>query len=152
MKKEFMEQAIELAKQAYDNDEVPVGAIVVKKGKVIGIGNNKREGRGDVFAHAEIEAIKEANKTLNSWKLDACDLYVTLEPCIMCAGAILQSRIKNVYFGCYEPKHGAFGSLIDVSQIENANHEVNVTGGIYEEECSQLLKDYFKFKRKKKKV
>lgn len=142
-----MELAIREAKKASIYDEVPVGCVIVKDGKVVARAYNKRNRNDDVFGHAEIIAIKKANKILKSWRLENCDMYVTLEPCIMCAGAIIQSRIRNIYFGAYDVKGGAFGSTIDVSILKNLNHHPFVYGGVLKEECSELLKSYFEKKR-----
>lgn len=145
---EYMKRAIELATIALNNDEVPVGCVIVLNDEIIGEGYNVREQQQTIFTHAENIAINEANKKLNSWRLEDCDLYVTLEPCLMCAGAISQARIKNVYFGAMDIKAGAYGSVIDVSQIRSLNHHTTVYGGLLKEECQQLLKLYFKGKRK----
>lgn len=145
---EYMKRAIELATIALNNDEVPVGCVIVLNDEIIGEGYNVREQQQTIFTHAENIAINEANKRLNSWRLEDCNLYVTLEPCLMCAGAISQARIKNVYFGAMDIKAGAYGSVIDVSQIHSLNHHTTVYGGLLKEECQQLLKLYFKGKRK----
>ena len=140
----FMREALGLAKQAAQNDEVPVGAVVVKDGKIIGRGKNKREDQQSAISHAEIEAITEANKTLGSWRLEDCDLYVTLEPCPMCAGAIFQARMKRVYYGAPDPKAGAVDSLFSLLSDSRLNHQVEVHSGILKEECSSILKDFFR--------
>ena len=142
-----MKLALKEAKKAYDKGEVPVGAVIVKEGKVISKAYNLKEIKNDTTNHAEILAIKKASKKLKSWRLIGCDIYVTLEPCIMCAGAIIQSRIENVYFGAYDLKGGAFGTSINVLDAKNINHKPNIFGGILEDSCSQLLKDFFKNKR-----
>ena len=139
-----MREALGLAKQAAQNDEVPVGAVVVKDGKIIGRGKNKREDQQSAISHAEIEAITEANKTLGSWRLEDCDLYVTLEPCPMCAGAIFQARMKRVYYGAPDPKAGAVDSLFSLLSDSRLNHQVEVHSGILKEECSSILKDFFR--------
>lgn len=139
-----MQRAIAAAKLA--DGEIPVGAIILQNGTVIASACNKKEYDNDVTSHAEILAIREASKKLNRWRLDDCELYVTLEPCPMCAWAILQSRIKVVYFGSYDMNYGALGSVIDLRTI--ANSKMKVYGGIMEEECNRLLKDYFKNLRK----
>ena len=136
---DFMEKAIEIAKTS-END-IPIGAIIVLEGQIIARAVNKREKENRAVAHAEILAIEEANKKLGSWRLNNCDLYVTLEPCPMCASAIIQARIKNVYFGAYDIVNGAFGSKSDMKKIMNS--DINVKGGILEEESSNLLKKYF---------
>ena len=143
----YMKSAIKEAMKAQDIDEVPIGCVIVKDGKIIARGHNKREKEQDATSHAELKTLQKACKKLNSWRLVDCDIYVTLEPCLMCAGAIIQSRIANVYFGAYDPKGGAFGSSINVLDAKNINHRPNIHGGILEEECSQILKDYFKKKR-----
>ena len=140
----FMREALSLAKQAAQNDEVPVGAVVVKDGKIIGRGRNQREDQQSAISHAEIEAITEANKTLGSWRLEDCDLYVTLEPCPMCAGAIFQARMKRVYYGAPDPKAGAVDSLFSLLSDSRLNHQVEVHSGILKEECSSILKDFFR--------
>ena len=142
-----MKAAIKEAMKAQDIDEVPIGCVVVKDGKIIARGYNKREKEQDATSHAELKTLQKACKKLKSWRLVGCDIYVTLEPCLMCAGAIIQSRIENVYFGAYDPKGGAFGSSINVLDAKNINHRPNVCGGILEAECSQILKGYFKKKR-----
>ena len=143
----YMKAAIKEAMKAQDIDEVPIGCVVVKDGEIIARGYNKREKEQDATSHAELKTLQKACKKLKSWRLVGCDIYVTLEPCLMCAGAIIQSRIENVYFGAYDPKGGAFGSSINVLDAKNINHRPNVCGGILEAECSQILKGYFKKKR-----
>ena len=147
----FMKLAIKEANKAKELDEVPVGCVIVKDDKVIARGFNKRELTQDSTYHAELKTLQKACKKLKSWRLEDCDIYVTLEPCIMCAGAIIQSRIRHIYFGAYDPKGGAFGSSIDVLTANNINHHPLVTGGLLEEECAYLLKDYFRKKRELKK-
>lgn len=149
MDKKFMEEAILLAKQAADADDVPVGALVVKDNKIIGRGYNLREVNGDPTAHAEIVAIREAAKTVGSWHLEDCELYVTLEPCPMCAGAIINSRIKRVIFGAFDKKAGSASgdSVIDLFSLPY-NHKPEVFCGICEKECSELLTNFFEEKRK----
>ena len=143
-----MKAALAEAKKAYLIDEVPVGAVIVYNNKIIARGHNTREQAQSVLGHAEINAIKKASKKIGSWRLEDCDMYITLEPCPMCSGAIIQSRIKNLYFGAYDPKGGAAGSVLNL--FENPfNHKVNVSGGIMEEECSRILKDFFKELRQK---
>lgn len=136
----FMEKAIELAKQV--EKDVPVSAVIVKNGEIIAFAQNERELDNDVTSHAEILAIRKAEKVLNNWRLDDCEMYVTLEPCPMCAWAILQSRIKTVYFGSFDKNYGAFGSAIDLR--EHANSKLKVYGGIMEEECDKILEEFFK--------
>ena len=146
----YMSLAIKEAKKAELVDEVPIGAILVKDNKVIARAHNLREHKNDVTSHAEIECLRKASKKLNDWQLIDCDLYVTIEPCIMCAGAICQSHIKSVIFGASDPKGGAFGSVIDITKLDNINHKPEVISGILKEECSSLIKNYFKNKRNKK--
>ena len=135
----FMSRAIELAKQAVG--EVAVGAVIVKNGEIIAEAHNEKEAQKDVTCHAEILAIRNAEQVLSNWRLDDCDLYVTLEPCPMCAWAIINSRIKNVYFGSYDLNYGALGSKLDLRKI--ANSKLNVYGGIMEKECDKVLSDCF---------
>lgn len=135
-----MKRAIEIAKQA--GSEIPIGAIIVKDGEVIASAYNRKEELNDVTAHAEILAIREASKKLGRWRLDDCEMYVTLEPCPMCAWTIVNSRIKTVYFGSYDVNYGALGSAIDVRKL--ANSKMKVYGGIMEEECDKILNEYFK--------
>jgi len=135
-----MKRAIKLAKLA--NCEIPVGAIILKNGELIASAFNRKEEYNDVTAHAEILAIREAERKLQSWHLDDCEMYVTLEPCPMCAWAIINSRIKTVYFGSYDSNYGALGSKIDLRKI--ANSKLKVFGGIMEDECDKILKEYFK--------
>ena len=145
-----MELALKEAQKALLIDEVPIGCVIVKDGKVISRGHNKRETSQEVIGHAEIDAIRKANKKLKSWRLVDCDIYVTLEPCIMCMGAIIHSRIKNVYYGAKDYKGGAVESSINVLEAKNINHHPNVEGGILEDECSLIISNYFKQKREKK--
>ena len=144
----YMSLALKEAQKALLEDETPIGCVIVKDDKVIARGHNKRETKNLVTSHAEIEAITKANKKLKSWRLVDCDLYVTVEPCIMCGGAIIQSRIKNVYYGAKDLKGGAFGSSINILEANNINHRPNIIGGILEEECAIIIKNYFKNKRK----
>lgn len=137
---DFMKLAIEEAKKT--SSDIPVGAVVVQNGKILAIAHNEREKDNDISSHAEILAIRQAEKVLNNWRLDGCELYVTLEPCPMCGWAILQSRIKSVYFGCYDTNYGAFTSKIDLRHISTS--KPNVYGGIMEEECDELLTSFFK--------
>ena len=135
-----MKRAVELAKKSFG--EIPVGALIIKDGEVIAETFNQKETTNDVTAHAEILAIREAEKKLGRWRLDDCELYVTLEPCPMCAWAIVSARIKAVYFGSYDKNYGALGSVIDVRKLVNS--KMKVYGGIMEDECDKILKDYFK--------
>lgn len=147
----FMRLAIAEAKQAELLGEVPIGAVIVKDGKIIGAGHNMREKYQQAVFHAEILAIMEACQALRSWRLENCDLYVTLEPCIMCSGAIINSRIKNVYYAAADPKAGAVDSLYNLLSDQRLNHQVNVYPGLLENECSQMLKKFFRRIRKRQK-
>ena len=150
MHEEFMKQALQLAYESALEGEVPIGAVIVKNGEVISTGRNRREYGKNALYHAEIEAIDNACKRLDGWRLWECDLYVTLEPCPMCAGAIINARIKNVYYGAHDSKAGSFGSVIDFNTLPY-NHKPNITSGILEEECRNILSDFFKQLRQKKK-
>ena len=146
-----MKKALTLAKRAYSKDEVPVGALIVKDGKIVASAYNLREHKKDATAHAEILAIKKACKKIKDFRLTGCDMYVTLEPCLMCMGAILNARIENLYFGASANKQGAIGCEELVARAE-LNHKTNIIGGICKEECSKLVSDYFKHKRNSKVV
>ena len=145
---EFMKLALEQAKIAYKKDEVPIGAVIVCNDKVIAKGFNIREKRNDPTGHAEIVAIKKACKKRRSWRLEDCTIYVTVEPCSMCAGALLWTRIKRIVFGAFDAKGGALGSSYNLFVQKNLNHKAEITSGVLEEECSKLMKDFFKAKRK----
>lgn len=149
-KENFMKLALKEAQKAYEKLEVPVGAIIVKNGKIIARAHNQKETKFDTTKHAEILAIQRASKKLGSWRLIDCDMYVTLEPCPMCAGAIINSRIKNVYIGASDEKTGAVGSVLNLFTDYKFNHNVNFEKGILEEECKCLLQDFFKELRKQK--
>ena len=142
-----MNLALKEAKKAELIDEVPIGAVLVKDDKVISKGFNVRESKNDALGHAEMVVIKKANKKLKSWRLDEMTLYVTIEPCIMCGGAIIQSRIKRVVYGAKDTKGGCFGSSINILEADNINHHPEVVGGVLENECSEIIKEYFKKKR-----
>ncbi len=146
-----MREALEEAKKAYSIYEVPVGAIIVYKGKIIGRGYNQRETLKDPTAHAEVLAIKEASKFLDSWRLLDCTMYVTLEPCAMCAGAIVNSRIGRLVIGTRDLKRGCCGTVEDLTNHPKFNHRLEVEFGVLEEECSSILSDFFKELRKSKK-
>lgn len=148
---QFMKEAIHQAKKAKDIAETPVGAVIVHKGKIIARGYNKRENKKNCLCHAEIIAINKACKKLGGWRLPECDMYVTLEPCPMCAGAIIAARIDNVYFGAYDNKTGCSGSNFNLFETGRFNHDVNAQGGYMEEECGGLLSDFFKELRKNNK-
>ena len=143
-----MQEAYKEAKKAYLKGEIPVGAVVVLNDKIIARAHNLREKDQSVISHAEINAIKKASLKLGSWRLEDCDLYVTLEPCPMCSGAIIQARIKNLYYGAKDLKTGVANSVFNIFAYP-FNHKVNVTGGLMEEECSSIIKDFFKSLRKK---
>lgn len=144
----FMQIAIDLAREAAAEGEVPVGAVVVRDGVVIGSGRNRREAYGNALAHAELEAINEACRTLGGWQLVGCTLYVTLEPCPMCAGGIINSRIERVVQGAMNPKAGSCGSLINLFDIPY-NHRPEVVSGVCGDECAAVLKEFFKALRQK---
>ena len=143
MNEKYMKLALKEAQKAYDKDEVPIGAVIVKNDIVIARGHNLREIKNQTYAHAEMIAIEKACKKLNNWRLDDCDIYVTLEPCAMCAGAILNARIRNVYIGAMEPRSGAVGSKINLFENYNYNHKVNYETGILEEETQKMMKEFF---------
>ena len=149
MQEKYMEMALEEAKKAYEEDEVPIGCVIVKDDAVLAMAHNRKVHDNLATSHAEILAIKQASDKLGTWHLDDCDMYVSLEPCIMCAGAIINARIKNVYIAADEPKGGAFGSSIDVLTAKNINHRPNIIKGIKKEESAKLLQDFFKAKRLK---
>lgn len=143
----FMNEALKEAKKAYAKGEVPVGCVIVSDGKILARGHNQREKKNDPTSHAEIEAIRKACKKRNSWRLEDCDLYVTVEPCSMCAGAILWARMKKVYYGTSDPKGGALGSSYHLYEQKNLNHHPETEGGILQEECKHLMKSFFKERR-----
>lgn len=147
----FMREALKEAEKARELDEVPIGAVVVRDGKIIGRGHNLRESTRNATMHAEMVAIQEANEQLANWRLEECDLYVTVEPCVMCGGAIIWSRMRTVYFGAHDPKGGAAGSLLNVLEDDRFNHTATVYSGLLAEESQRLLKDFFRELRKRKK-
>ena len=147
---DFMKLAIEEAKKAYEKEEVPIGSILVKDGDVISKAHNLKERKNDPTAHAEILVIQEASRKLGTWRLDGCDLYVTIEPCPMCAGALVQARIKRLIIGAMDPKSGAAGSIFNIANHPQLNHHIEVIEGIMEEECFQLMKDFFEMLRGKR--
>lgn len=149
MESKFMLKALSLAKKAATLDEVPVGCVVVRNGKIIGTGYNKKEAKKSALEHAEIIAISSATKKIKDWRLDGADIYVTLEPCLMCMGAIINHRIKNVYFGAHDPKGGSVESNLKIREIKGLNHYPNFKGGILSEDSANMLKTYFKTKRNK---
>ncbi|MFS0673828.1 tRNA adenosine(34) deaminase TadA [Ornithinibacillus sp. 179-J 7C1 HS] len=147
----YMNLAIEEAKKAQEKHEVPIGAVIVFQDEVIATGYNVRELSQQTLSHAELIAIQEANKKIGSWRLEDCTLYVTLEPCPMCAGAIVQSRIKRVVYGAKDPKAGCAGTLMNLLDEKRFNHQVEITSGILEKACSELLTSFFKMLRAKRK-
>lgn len=146
MQHDYLEEAIEEAKKAYDMGEVPVGAVIVLDGKIVARTHNLKESLNDATAHAEILAIRAACKVLNNWRLQNCEMYVTLEPCPMCAAAICAARIKNLYIGTFDPSIGACGSVINILQNEHLKYNANVQW-LYSDECSNIITDFFKAKR-----
>ena len=151
MEKKFMKLALKEAQKACDKLEVPVGAVIVKDGKVIAKAHNLKETKFDTTKHAEILAIQKASKKLGSWRLLDCEMYVTLEPCSMCAGAMINSRIKKLYIGALDEKTGACGSVLNLLEDYPFNHKIEVEKGILQKECETMLKDFFKMLRKLKK-
>jgi tRNA(adenine34) deaminase len=145
----FMDEALKLAREAFDDGEVPVGCVIVRGEEIVGRGRNRREKDKSALAHAELEAIADACKNLGGWRLWECTLYVTLEPCPMCAGAIVQARLDRVVIGTMNPKAGCAGSILNVLQEPRFNHQTEVTRGILQEECSTMLKSFFKELRKR---
>lgn len=148
----YMREAIRQAKKAYKLDETPIGCVIVHEGKIIGRGYNRRNTDKSPLAHAEISAIKKASKKLGDWRLEECTIYVTLEPCQMCAGAIIQSRIPRVVVGCMNPKAGCAGSVLNLLNVSAFNHQAQLTTGVLEEECSALMTDFFRELRRRKKM
>ncbi|MDO4620793.1 MAG: tRNA adenosine(34) deaminase TadA [Lachnospiraceae bacterium] len=148
----FMRQALKQAKKAYAIDETPIGCVIVYEGRIIARGYNRRNTDHNTLAHAEITAIRKAAKVLGDWRLEGCTLYVTLEPCPMCAGAIVQARISECVIGCRNPKAGCAGSVIDLLHMEGFNHQVDTRDGVLEEECSTLMKDFFRELREKARI
>ena len=145
----YMNEALKLAKEAYDIDEVPIGAVIVHNGEIIGRGYNKRNSLANPLGHAEIIAINEAAGYLKDWRIEECTMYVTVEPCPMCSGAIVQARIPRVVFGARNKKAGCAGSVINLLQIDALNHQVDITEGVLQEECSSIMTEFFKRFRKK---
>ncbi|GAA0353164.1 tRNA adenosine(34) deaminase TadA [Bacillus horti] len=148
---DYMEEAIRLAKQAEDLGEVPIGAVVVRDGEIIGRGYNRREIDGNPLGHAELMAISEAAEKLGGWRLEQCQLIVTLEPCPMCAGAIIQARIQLLIYGAKDPKAGYAGSLYNTLQDQRLNHQTEIIHGVCQEECQELLQSFFRRLRAQKK-
>ncbi len=148
----FMKEAIRQAKKAEALNEVPIGCVIVRDGRIIARGYNRRNTDKNTLSHAELTAVRKAAKKVGDWRLEGCSLYVTLEPCQMCAGALVQSRIDEVFIGCMNPKAGCAGSILNLLQEERFNHQVKITKGILEEECSAMLSDFFKNLRSRKKM
>jgi len=148
----WMQRALSEARKAEDKDEVPIGCVIVRQGRIIGRGHNLRESSQDPSAHAEMLAIRKAARKLGSWRLLDTTLYVTLEPCTMCMGAIILSRIPQVVFGCYDPKGGAAGSVYNLSNNSQLNHSIELIPRIMEQECSEILSNFFSMLRKRKRT
>ncbi len=146
----YMKEAIRQAKKAYAIGEVPIGCVIVYKDKIIGRGYNRRTTDKNTLAHAELIAIRKAGRKMNDWRLEDCTLYVTLEPCQMCAGAIVQSRMTRVVVGCMNPKAGCAGSILNLLQMKEFNHQTELTTGVLGEECSRMMKEFFRELREKK--
>ena len=147
----YMKEALKQAKKAYKIKEVPIGCVIVHEDKVIARGYNKRNTKKNTLAHAEILAINKASKVLGDWRLEDCTMYITLEPCQMCAGAIVQARVKRVVLGSMNPKAGCGGSILNLLEMEQFNHQVEVERGVLEEECSMMMTEFFKELREEKK-
>ena len=151
MDERFMREAIRQARKAGELMEVPIGGVIVYEGKIIARGYNRRNTDKNTISHAELNAIRKASKKLGDWRLEGCTMYVTLEPCQMCAGALVQSRIDEVVIGSMNPKAGCAGSVLNLLQVDNFNHQVKITRGVLEGECSMMLSDFFRELREKKK-
>lgn len=147
----FMREAVRQAKKAYKMEETPIGCVIVREGKIIARGYNKRNLKKNTLAHAEISAINKASRVVGDWRLEDCTMYITLEPCPMCAGAIVQARIKRVVVGSMNPKAGCAGSVVNLLQMEGFNHRVEMRSGVLEKECSELMSSFFRALRLKKK-
>ncbi|SFB09920.1 tRNA(adenine34) deaminase [Acetitomaculum ruminis DSM 5522] len=148
----FMKEALKQAKKAYELEEVPIGCVIVMDDKIIARGYNRRNTDKTTLAHAEIRAIKKACKKLGDWRLEGCKMYVTLEPCQMCAGAIVQSRLDEIVIGCMSKKSGCAGSIINLLDMKEFNHQVEIKKGVLEEECSTMISEFFAGLREKKRV
>ena len=140
----YMKEAIRQARKAYAIGEVPIGCVIVYMDKIIGRGYNRRMADKNTLSHAELIAIRKASRKMDDWRLEECTMYVTLEPCQMCSGAIVQSRMSRVGVGCMNPKAGCAGSILNLLQMKEFNHQAELTTGVLEEECSQMMKDFFK--------
>ncbi len=147
----FMKEALKQARKAYDLGETPIGCVIVHEGKIIARGYNRRSTDGNVLAHAEISAIRKACRKLGDWRLEETTIYITLEPCQMCAGAIVQARIPRCVIGAMNPKAGCAGSVLNILQVPQFNHQVDITTGVLADQCAQLMKEFFKELRKKSK-
>ncbi len=143
IQEKYMREALKQAQKAYSLGEVPIGCVIVHEGKIIGRGYNRRNTDKNTLSHAEINAIKKASKAIGDWRLEECTIYVTLEPCQMCAGAIVQARIPEAVIGCMNPKAGCAGSILNILEMPEFNHQVTVIRGIMEQECSEMLKTFF---------
>lgn len=139
----FMKEALKEAQKAYEINEVPIGAVIVRNGEIVGRGYNQKETMKDATLHAEISAIKDACSNLKGWRLPGCTMYVTLEPCSMCAGALVNSRVERLVIGARDLKTGACGTVLNIVQMEKLNHQINVQFGVLEEDCSNILKTFF---------
>ena len=144
----YMNQSLRAAQTAFEEGEIPVGALILKEGEVVAEAFNKKESQQNSLGHAELEAIKKASEHLSSWRLEGCSLYVTLEPCLMCMGAILQSRISRLIYGCKDPK-GGFDSFYNLTKNASWNHKIKITSGVLGNQCSEILLNFFKELRKK---
>ena len=143
VQEKYMKEALKQARKAYELGEVPIGCVIVHQGKIIGRGYNRRNTDKNTLSHAEITAIRKASKVIGDWRLEECTLYVTLEPCQMCAGAIVQARIPETVIGCMNPKAGCAGSILNILEMQEFNHQVAVTRGVMEQACSEMLKTFF---------
>lgn len=152
IQEKYMRKALKQAKKAYALGEVPIGCVIVHQGKIIGRGYNRRNTDKNTLAHAEITAIRKASKYIGDWRLEECAIYITLEPCQMCAGAIIQARIPEVVMGCMNPKAGCGGSVLNILEMPGFNHQASVTRGVLEEECSEILKNFFSNLRERNKL
>lgn len=148
----YMKEAIRQAKKAKALDEVPIGCVIVYEDKIIARGYNRRNTDKNTLSHAELNSIRKASKKLGDWRLEGCTMYITLEPCQMCAGAIVQARVSRVVIGSMNPKAGCAGSVLNILQMDRFNHQVELTKGVLQEECSTMLSEFFKELREKKKV
>ncbi len=148
----YMKEAMRQAKKALALEEVPIGCVIVREGKIIARGYNRRNTDKNTLSHAELNAIKKASKAVGDWRLEGCTMYVTLEPCQMCAGALVQSRIDRVVIGCMNPKAGCAGSVLNLLEMEGFNHQVEVTRGVLQQECSEMISDFFRTLRTQKRL